>query len=432
MTKKRNAWLPDFGAHGWGIVLLAAAFYYCGNLLDAGLNSVLNVYNAQFGWDNVKMTSIVTIGGWLSVIGIILFGALCKKKGAKITSVIGLIGGAVGLILLGAASNFTMFAAGVIIFLFCLTGFMIIGVGQFGANWFPRKTGAYMGLATAGLTISAATLNLIILGITKTNKIGVFMYGLAAVMIILAIIVIAFVHNYPEEVGCYPDNDNTVSREQINAEKAAMEEYRKNSPYTLKKVLSMKETWLVAIGWSLPMMAASGLIGQLGFAMVEYGHDFMFGIMLLTYTWPVGLVGSYLLGVLDDKKGTKLASLVIVAIEAIGAAIILFFGASKFMAALGAGLMLFAMSGVTNITVSMSTTVFGRRDFDNFWPTVSTIYKIIVAAGAVVVASVAAKANYHAAFGTAIGICVVAFIIMLFTSNKCVTNDELMEHKLFE
>lgn len=179
------------------------------------------------------------------------------------------------------------------------------------------------------------------------------------------------------------------------------------------------------------MMAASGLIGQLGFAMVEYGHDFMFGIMLLTYTWPVGLVGSYLLGALDDKCGTKLASIVIVVIEALGAAIILFFGGSKTAAALGAGLMLFAMSGVTNITVSMSTTVFGRKDFENFWPVISTIYKFIVAAGAVVVASVASKLSYHAAFIASIVICALSIVIMLCTTNKCVTNDETMDRKLF-
>lgn len=431
MNKKRQAWLPDFGVRGWGIVLLAAVFYYCGNLLDAALNSVLSVYNAQFGWDNVQMTGVVTVGGWISIFGVILFGILCKKKGAKFTSAIGLFGGAVALVILGSATSFPMFAVGIILFLFCLTGYMMIGVGQFGANWFPRKTGLYMGLATAGLTISAATLNLIILNVTESYGIHIFMYGLAVVMVVVGIIVCVFVHNYPEEVGCYPDNDQSISREQLDAEKAAMEEYKKASPYTLNKVIRMKETWLVAIGWSLPMMAASGLIGQLGFAMVEYGHDFMFGIMLLTYTWPVGLVGSYLLGVLDDKCGTKLASLVIVVIEAIGAAIILLFGASKIMAAAGAGLMLFAMSGVTNITVSMSTTVFGRKDFENFWPTISTIYKFIVAAGAVVVATVAHQMNYHAAFITAILICAVSFVIMLCTTGKCITHDETMERKLF-
>lgn len=431
MDKKRHAWLPDFGTRGWGIVLLAAVFYYCGNLFDAALNSVLSVYNAAYGWDNVQMTSVVTLGGWISIIGVILFGILCKRKGAKLTSAVGLFGGAIALVILGMAKTFTLFSVGVILFLFCLTGFMMIGVGQFGANWFPRKTGLYMGIATAGLTISAATLNLIIMGVAETRGISAFLYGMAAVMVVVGIVVCVFVHNYPEDIGCYPDNDRSVSREQLNAERQAMEAYKKNSPYTLSHVLRMKEMWLVAIGWSLPMMAASGLIGQLGFAMVEYGHDFMFGIMLLTYTWPVGLVGSYLLGALDDKCGTKLASIVIVVIEALGAAIILFFGGSKTAAALGAGLMLFAMSGVTNITVSMSTTVFGRKDFENFWPVISTIYKFIVAAGAVVVASVASKLSYHAAFIASIVICALSIVIMLCTTNKCVTNDETMDRKLF-
>lgn len=429
--KKRNALLPDFGAKGWGIVLVSVVFYYFSNLFDAALNSVLSVYNAAYGWETVQMTSMVTIGGWISILGIILFGALCKKKGAKYTSVVGLLGGAVALILLGVAKTFAVFAVGVVLFLFSITGFVMIGVGQFGANWFPRKTGLYMGLATAGLTISAATLNLIIMGVAASWGISTFMFGMAALMVVCAAIVGLFVHNYPEEVGCYPDNDKSVSREQLDAEKAAMEEYKRNSPYTLKKVLKTKETWLVAIGWSLPMMAASGILGQLAFALQECGHDFMFGIMLLSSTWPVGLVGSYLLGALDDKCGTKLASLVMVAFEIIGIAIILLFGTSKVLAALGAGLMMFAMSGVTNITVSMSTTVFGRRDFENFWPTVSTIYKFIVAAGALFIAAIAGATNYSVAFAAAIGLNVVAFIIMAVTKNRCITDDAIMDRKVF-
>jgi sugar phosphate permease len=341
------------------------------------------------------------------------------------------LGETVFFLLLAWAKTIPFFAIGIIGSLFCATGFMFIGVGQLGANWFPRKTGLYMGLATCGMTAGAATINLIVLNVAAKSGISTFMIGAAIVCAIVAVVVVLFVHNYPEEVGCYPDNDKTISVSDIEMEKKEFDEYRKNSPWTLGRVLKTKETWLVGIGWSIPMMVASGIIGQLGFALQEYGHDFMFGIMLLTVTWPVGLVGSYLAGVIDDKFGTKLASLLVVAVETIGAVIILFLGSNRFFAGAGAGLMLFAIAGVTNITVSMSTTVFGRRDFENFWPTVSTIYKFIVCAGVTVIAMIAKALNYRWAFGSVVLLCIVAIVIMLFTTGKCITGDKLVEEKIF-
>jgi MFS family permease len=431
-THKRSAWIPDFGAKGWGIVFIAAVFFYCGNsVFDAGFNSVMAVYSGTYGWAPTLMASIVTLGGWISIFGLIFFGAVCKKKGAKFTSIVGLLGEAVFFLLLAVTKTASVFAIATIGSLFCATGFMFIGVGQFGANWFPRKTGLYMGIATCGMTAGAATINLIVLNVAATSGISTFMLGAAIVCVIVAVIVGLFIHNYPEEVGCYPDNDKSVSREEIDREKKTLDEYKKNSPWTIKRVLKTKETWLVGIGWSIPMMAASGVIAQLGFALQEYGHEFMFGIMLLSVSWPIGLVGSYLAGVVDDKFGTKLASLLVVGVEAIGAVLLLIFGANTGVATVGVGLMLFAIAGVTNITVSMSTTVFGRRDFENFWPTISTIYKFIVCSGVTVIAFIARALNYRWAFAVVIALCVVAFIIMLFTTGKCITDDKLVEEKIF-
>lgn len=432
MTKKRNAWLPDFGARGWGIVLLSAVFYYCGNsVFDAGLNSVMAVYSETYGWSTTQITSLVTLGGWISIFGLMVFGALCKKKGAKFTSAVSLFGEAAFFLLLSTVKTLPMFAIGAIGSLFCATGFMFIGVGQFGANWFPRKTGLYMGLATCGMTAGAATINLIVLNVAAGSSISTFMLWAAVVCAIVGVIVIIFVHDYPEDVGCYPDNDRRFSREELEKDKKELDEYKKNSPWTLNKVLKTKETWLVGIGWSIPMMAASGIIGQLGFALQEYGHDFMFGIMILSVCWPVGIVGSYLAGVIDDKYGTKTASLLVVLFEALGAVLILLFGTNRFFAAAGGGLMMFAIAGVTNITVSMSTTVFGRRDFENFWPTVSTIYKLIVCSGVTVIAMIAHAVNYKAAFISVILLCAIALVIMLCTTGKCITGDKEMEKKLY-
>ncbi len=428
MKTKRNAWLPDFGLKGWGIVILAFAFYYIGQgVFDSGLNTVLAIYNKAYGWSNTFIASIVTLGGWLSIIAMAVFGAICKKKGAKYVSIMGMLGVALFFGVLGVSKSLPGFVVGVLGYLFCAAAFQTIGVGQFGANWFPKKTGLYMGIATMGLTAAAATINPIMGSVMGSKGIPFFMYSAAVICVVVAVIMLLFVKNYPEEAGAYPDNDKSISREELEKEAQVLEEHRKNNKVPLKKILTSKSTWQIGIGWSIPMMAAVGIVGQLGFALMDYGHDFMFGIMLLSTVWPLGIIGSYLCGVIDDKYGTKPASLIVVALELIGTLIIILFGTSKIASAIGVGVLLFAISGVTNTTVSMSTTVFGRKNFENYYPVVAVMYKVIVSAGVTIMALIAAKVSYKWAFGAIIIICIIYLAIMATTSDKCISdnNDQL-------
>jgi predicted MFS family arabinose efflux permease len=310
----------------------------------------------------------------------------------------------------------------------CATSFGVIGVGQFGANWFPRTKGMYMGMVTMGITLSSVTINLVMRALFPRVGISGFMLVFTAVCMVIAGLT-ALCKNYPEEAGAFPDNDRTVSRSDLDGAARAAAEYRKNSPWTLKKVLVTPETWRLGIGWGIPMLASTGVMSLLVPLLITFGHDPMFGIMLLTTMWPAGMLGNYLAGVIDQRFGTKTASAMVVFLEALAAALMLFFGENSFIAASATGLFMFAISGCTNITMSMTTTVYGRNDFESAWPVVSVISKIVQSSGIVLVAFIAELSSYRTSFMVIIGMVIVALIIMLSTKNECITYDKVERSK---
>jgi MFS family permease len=250
-----------------------------------------------------------------------------------------------------------------------------------------------------------------------------FMLSCAGASLLVAIVVAVWARNFPEEAGAWPDNDRSMTREKLDEMLKKAETYRRNTPWTIKKVLSTPTTWKLAIGWSLPMMAAAGIMGQLTLALMSYGHEFMFGIILLSSLWPVGVLGNYLGGVVDNKFGTKKASYLVVIVQLIGAIIMLLFGANASMATIGVATFMFAISACTNISMSMTATIFGRNDFENAWPVISVVSKLIMSSGLVVIAWIAEKSSYNMAFAAMIVIVLAALVLMIATPGRCITRD---------
>jgi predicted MFS family arabinose efflux permease len=275
----------------------------------------------------------------------------------------------------------------------------------------------YMGMVTMGITAGSATINLVMN--TLFPKIGVsgFMYLFAGIAVVLIVLVL-FSKNTPEEAGAYPDNDKSMTREKVLELRRMAEEYKKRSPWTTRKVLKTKQTWFVAIGWGLPMMAAVGVMTNLVGTIASYGHDYMYGITLLSTMWPAGVLGNYLGGVVDEKFGTKTATLMVVALELVGAFITLVFGADKILVAVGVALFMFAISACTNVCMSMTATVYGREDFENAWPVVQVIFRIIQVSGVLFIASIAEGISYKAALMGVIIIVAIGGVIVMLTSSE--------------
>ncbi|MDR1272719.1 MAG: MFS transporter [Clostridiales Family XIII bacterium] len=421
--KKQNSWIPNFGGKGWLMVLLGVCYYYIYmNMFNIDLNTLYGVYEEQYGWTTPQVSLVVSIGGWIAALGVIFFGAVCKKKGPKFVSVTGLFMTAVALVIAGVASNFALFTIAVILFFFSAIAFGIIGVAQFGANWFPRGKGHYMGWVTQGITIGSATLNLVLIAVLPHGGLKTYFFIFAGVSVVLALFTL-LTKDYPEQAGVYPDNDKSSDRAELDAQLAALEAYKKQSPWTVGKCLKTPATWLIIAGWSLPMFLATGTMAQLVPALISFGHSPMFGIGLLTALWPFGVLGNYIGGVIDAKYGAKPSTFVVVAFLVAASLGLSFAGSNPVLATIAVAMFMFSISVCTNMTMSITVQVYGRADFENAWPVVSFAQKLIMSAGLVVIALVASASSYKLAFIFIAAVAAVAGIFVGLTPSKQITPD---------
>jgi MFS family permease len=420
VKKSRNPW--NFGVKGWGIAFTGiACWYFWQGPLYAGSNFWFTGLNQMFGWEVPSMAAALTIGGVASVFTTALFGVLTKKYGAKKIIFITFVLAALSDLLFATQQTLWSYQVSAAVYFALCMGYSAIGVGQLGADWFPRKKGVYMGIATIGMTATTATTPMLL-------SIFVPMYGIFATLlfhsilqIVIGIVIVIGIKNTPEEAGAYPDNDKSLSRETLMREFQEMEEYRKISPWTTSALLRNSATWKIGIGWGFSMMVIVGTVQQLVTILISFGHSLEFGVALLVVTWPIGVFGHALTGVIDLKIGPRKTSILFIVIAIAGAALLNLVGTSVVGAGAAGGLFLIGATGITVLCPSMTTTAFGRRDFPNAWTVVSTIYQLLTNVGVLVIAVIASMFSYSTTLWIMCVLMLVIIAIMWSTPNEQVT-----------
>ena len=360
MAKEKQS-MNNFGI-GWGTILycLLMFFLYVGMIND-GTNVLAPAAAANCG---VEPGTIITMNGYagmIAVIGFIIAGQINKKIGPRLTSAICLIISGVTYIGCGNATSVMFYT---VCMTLCATGMMSAGYvagGTLVANWFPKKKGIVMGYTTMGHNFASAFYVAIMTGLIATmgsmNKAS-WLPGVAA--IILGIVGFIFMRNTPQERGINPDN---VSDEVYASEYDTAED---DSDWTTIKLLKTKETWFAAIFTGLFQICSVGVMQQLVTRNIrDFGMTQGAALTLMTIVALIGVFGSWIIGVIDQKIGTKktmqffgiwYAAALIINVLAKGQVGLLFY-LSILMIGMGIG-------GSANFTTSLPTSIFGRQGFD--------------------------------------------------------------------
>ncbi len=360
MAKEKQS-MNNFGI-GWGTILycLLMFFLYVGMIND-GTNVLAPAAAANCG---VEPGTIITMNGYagmIAVIGFIIAGQINKKIGPRLTSAICLIISGVTYIGCGNATSVMFYT---VCMTLCATGMMSAGYvagGTLVANWFPKKKGIVMGYTTMDHNFASAFYVAIMTGLIATmgsmNKAS-WLPGVAA--IILGIVGFIFMRNTPQERGINPDN---VSDEVYASEYDTAED---DSDWTTIKLLKTKETWFAAIFTGLFQICSVGVMQQLVTRNIrDFGMTQGAALTLMTIVALIGVFGSWIIGVIDQKIGTKktmqffgiwYAAALVINVLAKGQVGLLFY-LSILMIGMGIG-------GSANFTTSLPTSIFGRQGFD--------------------------------------------------------------------
>ena len=290
--------------------------------------------------------------------------------------------GALGVTVIPGGTMWTVSYA--ITCLFCsLYGMFSLGilVGQ----WFPRRKGTFMGIATFAFPIANGLIGAFagaLFAKGYPDVTGAFLpYWI--VCVVGLIIGIIFVTDYPEQCGAFRDNDRSFTPEMAKAMMLEEIENKKTTVWKTGATLKNSQFWLITIPMGALLMCSVGMMTQTNAIIGAYPDLPFAGVMAAVMVFAC--IGSWILGVLDTRFGTKLAVVIASVVMALSGV----FGAIGGTVSTAIAIVLLAvfMGAGSNFTVSAAAQYWRREDFPSVFAVVNPIANIIQCAGPIMVAA---------------------------------------------
>lgn len=348
---------PQFRKNAIALLILGFLSYYlyCVTVGEQ-INLLTTTLIAETGWTITAVTDTMTYGSLLSVIMTYIINTLFMKMDAKKVLVGGTIVMAICFAGMGFASTVLSMATFVVAWLVLR---VIVVVLQHGTNfmcnnWWGRNRGKAMGIVTIGAPAASATfVALTTAGQTAGLKFAGIYYIITVCVLILALLFAVFFKATPEQVGLHPDGDDTAP--------AVKEEHGQMS---IGEVLKRKDSWLVIVSFGIFTFGTTCITAYFVTHMLAKGVDAAYYLPALSIGAIVGIFVSFLLGVIDDKWGTPVASVVMGVLYIVG-----FLGMAltngNTIGTIGLATVGYASitGGCPNLNASINTYIYGRKNF---------------------------------------------------------------------
>ncbi len=409
--------IRGFGFRGWMLIIYQAIAYIT---FQCFTQYPLNIL-ADFYGGSQKVANIYSICAVVGIlVQIVLAGVVAKMKKIKL---FGAILGAITLVLAflvmtlpaGPAWDAAYAVINVVSVLYATFALGIL-VGQ----WFPTRKGIVMGIATLAFPIAN--------GLLGPFASAVFAKGFPdikgaflpffIVSVVGWIIGLVFIRDYPEECGAFRDNNRNMTPEVAKAIMEQEIENKRTSVWTYLHTLKCKEFWFGTICVALLLSCSIGLMSQSNAIINNYAEELSFiggytGVMAMVMIF--GCIGSFVLGLLDQKFGTKKAMIISTILMIIGGVLGLIDNAIALLLAMVFVAMF--MGASSNFGVSAAAQYWRREDFSRIFTLSSPIGSMISSASPALIAALlfgATGYKGHAGAFTFVLISgVVALVVML-------------------
>ena len=409
----------NFGGKGWLMILFAGImFYFYSGFCTDGLNIFVPSFAHAHGLEVAKVLAITTPAAWFGILGSIFWAVFADRKGVRFTLLVTAVIGGACFMLYSIVNTITGFFIVTALVNFMGFGFTFTVANTLMAKWFPMKKGLALGWATMGQNLASATFIPLFLLIIRQISLSGSFYVMGSILMFAGVIGWFFVRDTPEELGCSPDN-GTFTNEEIESNLKEIQNYK--SPWTPKKLVANKQIWLIGLGFGIYILVTVALISQLIPRLMASNWPIGKATAMMSVAAIFGLFGSYGTGWLDQKIGTKRASVfygVWYLIALILCAIpnpnnnILY--ASIFFIGIGIG-------GVGNLFPSMTATVFGRLDFVRSMGVLNPITAIVRSLAFTILAFGLAKfGSYSGAYAIIAVLDVVAIFLVSRIDDTCI------------
>ena len=297
------------------IVYCFVAFVVGGAFL--GVWQIMVTANAAaLGWNSTALFSLVNVSAVIMCVMEIIISRIMmngKLSLARTGTIMALIFSVACIIMRFVLTNVVGFN------LVFVIGYVMINAqglcinGSLVGNWWPKRRGMVIGITTIGVPLGSAFGNGFYNFFSSVFGVNNVLLVYAAIGIFVTLVGAFLVRDFPEDVGCYPDNDINESREQLEKEYEAMRKAMPKNVWNIKRLLSTKYTWVIMF-MALTTMLANGIymMQSMNRLTVVGSLTLNQAMMLMTVASVVALAGSPLCGVIDSKLGSKKFGIVLV------------------------------------------------------------------------------------------------------------------------
>lgn len=363
ITAIRNT---GIGMRGWVVIVFQAIlFWLAAGAVTHGLNVTLPALSQAYHLDYNTLLALATPASWASIPAGPIAAWLCEKKGAKFNIILCLVACGLCYGFLGYADSFAAFTvlfAGVCFF---GTGFAYVGGTAIVASWFVKKSGLALGWCTVGQTFSSAFYVPVLATCFALFGVSNGFWGVATLMLVMAVLVALFIFNHPEDIGMSPDNE--VVKKEIAVEKdveptADLQDPLVSSPLSVKRMLQMKDVWLMGIGTGAIYILLVGVVSQIVPRLIHSGYSLNDAIFFMSVSALFGTFGAFGWGWLNHKLGIKPAIMLYTGWWMV--AIVFNIFADNVVALWISMLMIgFSLPGATNYSTALIATKFPRKHY---------------------------------------------------------------------
>lgn len=406
----------NFGFRGWMLILYQAIAFVTYHVFT---NYPLNIL-ADFYGGAQRLSAVYSACAIIGVIAqLALANVIAKMKSVK---AFGTVLGLITLVLGFGIMTIPFRSANIWLVCYALENVIAVlyatfSIGILVGQWFPRRKGTIMGIATFAFPLANGLIGPFAARVFLHGKPDVFGAFLPffLVFIIGWLIGLIFIRDYPEQCGAFRDNDRTMTPEAAKQMMMQEIENKKTTVWTLGHTLRCRDFWLITIPVGLLLMFSIGMMTQSAAIIGHYRGQLNFvggytGVMLLIMIF--GCIGSFVLGVLDTKFGTKKAIMISLlfmilagVLGCIPHAVTLLFAMICLAVFMGAS---------SNFGVSMAAQYWRREDFSSVFATASPIGNIICSSGPVVIARLMySRLGYQSIFIATIAAGVIGMICIL-------------------
>ena len=328
-----------------------------------------------------------------------------------------------------------------------ITMYSTFSIGVLIGQWFPRRKGTVMGIATLMFPIANALIGFIAPAIFApgedfTPKLITFVMSeghagantwMTTMLPFLIVAVIGwligaiFVKDYPEQCGCFRDNDKSITPEVANQMMLQEIEARKTTVWSTGHTMASRDFWFITIPAGVLLMFAVGAMTQTQpiFEMVGMGDSYSTIMLVIA---GAGIVGSFVLGVIDTKIGTK-KSMTIAMFMMLLSGILGYIGASSHngtIVVVAFVILGLFMGASSNYTVSAAAQYWRREDFSSVFAVVNAIANLIQAFGPMLIANLLfGAAGVQGVFiACGVGGIISVILILLFSAKNVKATDD--------